>query len=136
MTEKYIYVKLNQANYEYDVHSLVKAFYTQEQGKVVTPDSKHKPGEDIAPFIELCLGESNALLWINGKEYMWQSTFSQKEKPKEYKDGFKQFLYQTLVDVTGRVLPWGNLTGIRPTKLAFAMLEEGKSEQEIESFLC
>lgn len=131
-----MYVKLNQANYEYDVHSLVKAFYTQEQVKVITPDSKHKPGEDIAPFIELCLGESNALLWINGKEYMWQSTFSQKEKPKEYKDGFKQFLYQTLVDVTGRVLPWGNLTGIRPTKLAFAMLEEGKSEQEIESFLC
>ena len=35
------------------------------------------------------------------------------------------------MESTGRELPWGNLTGIRPTKLAYAMLEEGKQDQEI-----
>ncbi|MDE5892949.1 MAG: coproporphyrinogen dehydrogenase HemZ, partial [Acetatifactor sp.] len=44
---------------------------------------------------------------------------------------FKRFFYRSLVEITGRELPWGNLTGIRPTKLAYAMLEEGKPDQEI-----
>ena len=38
---------------------------------------------------------------------------------KRYKYGFKCFLYRTLSQVTGRTLPWGNLTGIRPTKIAY-----------------
>ena len=52
-----------------------------------------------------------------------------------YKDGFKRFLYRTLSEVTCKTLPWGNLTGIRPTKIAYGMLEEGKSHAEILHFL-
>ena len=42
---------------------------------------------------------------------------------------------------TGKKLPWGTLTGIRPTKIPMAMLEEGKSREEIlyhmeEELLC
>ena len=36
--------------------------------------------------------------------------------------------------ITGKELPWGSLTGIRPTKIAYAMLEQGAGAQEIESF--
>lgn len=32
-------------------------------------------------------------------------------------------------------LPWGNLTGIRPTKIPMALLEEGKSEEEIARYM-
>ena len=31
-------VKLSHPNYEYDVHSLVKAFYAEDQVTVITPD--------------------------------------------------------------------------------------------------
>ena len=45
------------------------------------------------------------------------------EKRKENKDNIKYALYQLLVKLTGRTLPWGNLTGIRPAKLAMGMIE-------------
>ena len=35
-----------------------------------------------------------------------------------------------MVKLTGRTLPWGNLTGIRPAKLAMAMLESGMKNSE------
>lgn len=50
---------------------------------------------------------------------------------KTYKEGFKEFFYNTLSRVTGRELPWGMLTGIRPTKIAYSMLEEGRSRKDI-----
>lgn len=33
--------------------------------------------------------------------------------------------------LTGRTLPWGNLTGIRPAKLAMGMIESGMKNTEI-----
>ncbi len=50
---------------------------------------------------------------------------------KTCKEGFKEFFYGILSRITGRQLPWGMLTGIRPTKIAYGMLEEGRSRQEI-----
>ena len=35
----------------------------------------------------------------------------------------------------GKTLPWGTLTGIRPTKIPMELLEEGKSEDEIRSYM-
>lgn len=32
--------------------------------------------------------------------------------------------------MTGKELPWGNLTGIRPTKIAMGLLEEGKQKKK------
>ena len=52
-----------------------------------------------------------------------------------YKNGLKRFLYRTLSKVTGQKLPWGNLTGIRPTKIAYGMLDEGRSDAEILDFM-
>ena len=43
----------------------------------------------------------------------------------------KQLIYQGLSKHLGMELPWGTLTGIRPTKIPMAMLEEGKDEEEI-----
>ena len=50
---------------------------------------------------------------------------------KVNKDALKASLYGLLSELTGRTLPWGNLTGIRPAKLASLMLEEGKSDSDI-----
>ena len=34
-----IILKSNRAQYEYDIHSLVKAFYPEEEVRVLTPES-------------------------------------------------------------------------------------------------
>ena len=48
---------------------------------------------------------------------------------------FKQLFYEMLCERTGRTLPWGSLTGIRPTKIALTRLEEGWSEEQIRSYM-
>lgn len=128
-------VELNRANFEYDVHSLVKAFYPQESVKVLTPETKSEKREEAldALHMRIELGDEGAVLIMDGKSYEWQSTAELTDKAA-YKNGFKKFLYLTLRQITGKELPWGNLTGIRPTKIAYSMLEEGRGEQEILDF--
>lgn len=48
---------------------------------------------------------------------------------------FKRFLYETLCAETNTTLPWGNLTGIRPTKLAMELIEQGASGEDVILFL-
>ena len=189
-------LKSNKAQYEYDIHSLVKAFYPAWELKILTPESvvKDRRIRDAAPVMELEFGEKEVRFVIHegfhnanagesgetsvsgrvsdsmpagwqgnghsgpgdltenpehtgcavgeGKEadrrkdsrvYIWHNT--EQVDASEYKDAFKRFLYSSLCEETGRSLPWGNLTGIRPTKIAMTMLETGKSEQEVETFL-
>ncbi len=128
-------VDLNRENFEYDVNALVKAFYPEEQVKVLIPECKDGKNVQIREQIRIriCLEEDGAVLEVDGKEFRWSQsdTARVKETDGGYKDGFKRFLYSVLSQITGKKLPWGNLTGIRPTKIALTMLEEGKSEQEI-----
>lgn len=42
----------------------------------------------------------------------------------------KLALYNMLSEYTGRRLPWGSLTGVRPTKIAMAYMEEGHTPAE------
>ena len=57
-------VELNRANFEYDVHSLVKAFYPQESVKVLTPDTKNEKREEVldAVHMRIELADKGAVL--------------------------------------------------------------------------
>lgn len=131
-------IKSNKALFEYDIHALVKAFYPEWELKVLTPDSviKDKRILEMEPVMELSFGDTE-VLFIAGKAgdhvYRWANTGHLK--PAEYKNEFKRFLYKSLREETGISLPWGNLTGIRPTKIAMTMMEQGRSESEIADFL-
>ena len=51
------------------------------------------------------------------------------------KNVIKKLFYQMLVGRTGHELPWGSLTGIRPTKIALSRLEAGWKEDDIRRFM-
>ena len=51
------------------------------------------------------------------------------------KNVVKKMFYLMLAERTGREMPWGSLTGIRPTKIALTRLEEGWKEEDIRSFM-
>ncbi len=115
-----LFVKINEPKWEYDVHSLVKAFYPQEQVKV--------GGEVSEPAIEIVCMPDNVSVCFSGKEAVVHSW--EDEQPNR-KNEFKRFFYQCLSAESGKELPWGNLTGIRPTKIAMGMIEEGASKEEV-----
>lgn len=51
------------------------------------------------------------------------------------KNRLKAGLYCLLEKCTGQTIPWGILTGVRPAKLAFEAMENGRSPQEIQNML-
>ncbi|MCD8150043.1 MAG: coproporphyrinogen dehydrogenase HemZ [Clostridiales bacterium] len=54
---------------------------------------------------------------------------------KETKNRLKQKLYELLAAFSGVTLPWGTLTGIRPTKIPMSMLEAGQTEEAIRTYM-
>ena len=129
---------------DYDIHSLVKAFYPEETVKVLSPQTEQGKKEELggSPFMRIILqDESRKIVFYKEgeeKEYPLSLPGNAGTGPqigKEAKNLFKAGLYKTLCDYTGKKLPWGNLTGIRPTKIAMGMLEEGKSPEEIRAFM-
>ena len=146
-------VALNLESYEYDVHSLVKSFFSEETVKVLTPSTKEETYKSVLEQagiaeekdipLEIKIEENGAVIFLrnveensaevlNGaSEHHWQYT----EEEGKFKDGFKRFLYRVLSSELKKELPWGNLTGIRPTKIAYGMLENGCCEEEIADFM-
>lgn len=132
-----ITVQLNEPDFEYDIHSLVKAFYPPQDvlvkaiGREEFPESVFhlavcydRPGGNISfSFYE---GETCAL---HGSV---QTDFADR---KATKNKLKQELYRLLCEYAGKTLPWGTLTGIRPTKIPMEMLEESRTEDEIRAFM-
>ncbi len=121
-------IKINQAKYEYEIHSLVKALYPEEEVRVITPDSVVKDRKIRAetPKMEIFFEENGVR--IRGEA-------GEMTVPSDAKDAFGAAFYRYLCGMTKKELPWGNLTGIRPAKIALTMLEEGKCEEEILEFL-
>lgn len=149
-----IIVYFNKPDYEYDVHSLIKAFFPKEDVELYYTC----PEEEVADRNVACMHreageldeatkqEADHVLEVNYREAQielnWYGTKkSRAEFPVDYgdrsatKNALKQHLYDMLVELCGKKLPWGALTGIRPTKIAMKLLEEGKREEEIASYM-
>ena len=59
----------------------------------------------------------------------------ERENRGETKNRIKRRLYFLLMLDTGKELPWGALTGIRPVKIPEAKLQEGWPEEKILDFM-
>ena len=97
--------------YEYEIHSLTKAFYPEEEIKVLCGSGQ---GDDEA-----------ALVYV-----FWDGTRREISVQMTDRDELKRTLYLRLCDMTGKTLPWGTLTGIRPVRLAARRLNAGKDRAE------
>ena len=132
-----IIVKLNKPEFEYDIHSLIKAFFPEENVSV-TAEEKHYD-EPASWMFKMDYREAGiAVEWKkNGGEEPAGQAFIEADftERKEAKNQLKQGLYQILSGMTGKELPWGTLTGIRPTKIPMKLLEEGQSKETIRSYM-
>ncbi len=104
-------VQLDREEFLYDIHSLVKSFFPDDDVSIYTDGDTAK-----------CEAARDLLLYVHIPEI---------DDRKRVKDSLKREFYETLSDYTGRTLPWGTLSGIRPTKIPMKMLEEGLPESVI-----
>lgn len=127
-----IFVFINEAKFEYDIHSLVKAFYPEEDVKVLT--EKTEIAGDAKVFSVLYEDSTFSFLDADGK--VLHSLDVCKGLPRvEEKNIVKRLVYTALSKLTGQTLVWGDLTGIRPTKIARKLLDEGKTEAEVFKYM-
>ena len=154
-------IESNKTQFEYDIQALLKSFYPEWEPRMLAPDSEVRDRRILEgePVMALFFGEEEVTLEIfdadscpdkidslhnieredafdterSGHVYTWHP----QEAPgtPAYKNAFKRFFYLSMQEETGITLPWGNLTGIRPTKIAMTMMEQGKSEAETAEYL-
>lgn len=126
-------IRLNEISYEYDVYTLVKAFFPSEEIKTEYGEEPSVEEYTANMLIVRTLPTQFYVKMYNsqGLEKEENNILEEKLEDSVQKNEFKRFLYRFLSKYTGKTLPWGNLTGIRPTKLAMFMLEEGKTDENI-----
>ena len=136
-----IEVQLSYDNFEYDIYSLVKAFYPKEDIVFTKPDiTRRQVQETDLPLvfrvvynpsdIMICAEEAGTGRRLK-REVSLAAYPDYTEYRRQIKSELKKGLYEVLNSLTGKQLPWGTLTGIRPVKIPYAMLEEGMNDKEI-----
>lgn len=83
---------------------------------------------------------SENIVTIDRKEYVFSDKISTEtddglEYKKEVKRSAKNAVYKALKDYTKAIMPWGSLTGIRPTKLAYEYLTCGGSVENLSGYM-
>ena len=132
-----IYVQLNKADFEYDIHSLVKAFFPAEEVLVTAEEKQVDERISFRLAVTYETEPDQIRFDIIEDDIVIRSAKTDVDfaDRKGTKNKLKQALDQLLEAYSGQTLPWGTLTGIRPTKIPMSMLEEGKSEEEITSYM-
>ena len=134
-------------DFEHDVYELIKAFYpeaeihTLYENTEAEYDLRFSVERDNDSYIIKYERTENLSKQETEQKGVISADILSKENAgcgiqdahalrKENKDNIKYALYQLLIKLTGRTLPWGNLTGIRPAKLAMGMIESGMKNTE------
>lgn len=129
-------ILLNDHAYEQDIRELLMAFYPGETFVYEEkPEAlfylKGRVSEDRKSFQltvgEACQEEGTCPILCIEADYDTDRF--------ETKNRIKRGLYDLLKEKTGKVLPWGTLTGIRPSKIVTSKLEQGQSRGDICRFM-
>ena len=108
-------IRADREDFFYDMHSLVRSFF---------------PDDDVSIY-----AESDTEKCMSPHQLEIRVTVPEYADRKAAKDTLKRDLYRMLSAYTGRELPWGILSGIRPTRIPMQMLDAGKSVEECIRYL-
>lgn len=138
-----ILIDLKRTDFEYDVWTLVREFCPETEVYTNTTD-KLDEDDYIEYLISIRFDEvtSEISVEILGEEdgmqhrctdmndcmiKMYSLTYVEDETDfldrKLTKNTLKRLIYRAMHNVTGKELPWGTLTGIRPTKIPMSLME-------------
>lgn len=124
--------------FEYDVYTLVMAFYPGKKISCVYPQEEEIP-EGPGLCLSVTFHEDTVTAALSGPE-MTEEKRAEAAVPldaprEERKNILKRLVYGLLSAHTGRVLPWGDLTGIRPSKIPMKLLDAGWRNPDIAEYM-
>ncbi|PHV71653.1 coproporphyrinogen dehydrogenase HemZ [Sporanaerobium hydrogeniformans] len=118
-----IHLKCIDHSISYELQNIINLYepYVKEEYKL---EAIYTPCKVIGRLYK----EDTCLI---SKEHVFIETGKTDGDHKNTKQALKKAIYDVLVDLTGKQMPWGILTGIRPTKIAHEYIHEGRSDQNI-----
>lgn len=130
-----IEIQMSKQDYVYDVQGLCKSFYPSSQILIKDMQDEALP-ENLEFLLKVYLEDTLVRLECYQEEKVFRY---QEAAPEDYRRGYKnvlkKLLYQLFVELSDKSLPWGTLTGVRPTKLVMERLEAGDSREEMELYM-
>ncbi|MCR5594856.1 MAG: coproporphyrinogen dehydrogenase HemZ [Lachnospiraceae bacterium] len=133
--DKVMIVRVDIPGLQYDINAIVKAFYPDKQIRVIEPGVPVSAPEllELPVFMNIRTVDEET---GKGRIDVFDKTYEYEiDRGMGVKNSFKLKLYDVMCEITGKTLPWGNLTGVRPTKIAMTRIREGKSDDEIMSYM-
>lgn len=150
-----IVANLKVDKYKYDIHSLIKAFYPAQDIKMIVEGEPEDHSDQGQIEIDIDNNEENGVLSMriihpdkdiasmdikclkgdfgdNNTDGFMSDGQEQLQTPK---NAMKQLIYLMLSKETDTELPWGTLTGIRPTKIAMKVIENGGSAEDVRKYM-
>lgn len=140
-----IEIKITGEDYEQDIRPLVKSFYP-EDAIVIAGKEKEETTEQPDKFLELTIEPERCHIRFQAEDRVYEETedflgllpgaYKNEGTPdrRMYRNYLHRRLYGILKKETGRELPWGTLTGIRPTKQALERLVQKESRESIANY--
>ncbi len=140
-----IEIKITGEDYEQDIRPLVKSFYP-EDSIVIAGKEKEEQLEEPDKFLELAVEPKLCHIRFQAEDRVYEETedfsvllpgvYQNEGIPdrRMYRNYLHRRLYGIFQKETGKELPWGTLTGIRPTKQALERLTLGESRESIAEY--
>ena len=123
-------VYLNEEAFQHEVWTYLKAFF---------PNKKIEWSQSTDP--------SDFVMIIQDQEITVTASLGQKEKTKHVAVGedqgnfsiikkkLKKLMFEVISELYDQALPWGILTGIRPTKVLFQLMKRHENAQKVRKIL-
>ncbi|WP_238948404.1 coproporphyrinogen III oxidase [Clostridium sp. YIM B02569] len=108
-------VSLNDFKFRYEVYQLFNVYYSMREIKFVGAE------------------DTDYMVYIDEKtlRFEYNNYYVEESLGEDIKNSLRRFLFLCLRNVTHDIYPWGILIGIRPSKIALKLLEEGNTEDEV-----
>lgn len=140
-----IHLILDGEDYENDIYPLIKAFYPGEEVKVHRQNTNMEITKEsltihvvIADSYLCVVAAKDEKQLYKEEEHIKELTKAEEllvQRKKEIRNHLKRTVYRCLRSLTGEELPWGTLTGIRPTKIVLEKLEAGEEKEAIRRYM-
>ena len=140
-----ITIYTNNKEFNNDLYSLARAFYSYAEvivkgartidSNLISEDKTSKRISKLIILVDLKEDIIDVQAFLNYKPYYKTSDKQEYSNKRFYRNSLKRLVYRCFSKVSGRILKWGTLIGVRPTKLVLDMLEEGQTDEEIRDFM-
>ncbi len=122
-----ILIDINTKDYENDVRVMTQAFYPDD--KIVTRVADESEISE-KPELHTVVNATDRKVRGNVEGYTFEFEEDTDDK-KIIRNHIKRELYNIYSRITGKKLPWGTLTGIRPVKIPLGLIENGCEDEDI-----